>query len=380
MILSLDVETSIKNKGNPFTKGNKCLYIGIYDITNKKQYIYIKDNIYNSIQEIQSLVNSSSLLVGFNLKFDLHWLRQIGITWSIIKPIWDCQLGEFILNNQSTPYPSLDEALLKYGLPPKIPLIEQEYWSKGIDTEDVPEDLVAEYLSWDIRGTAEVYKRQEEALKGLQMRLFKLQCRDLLVLEEMEWNGLRFDTEKAELLAKEEEQLIQEVEQELRGGYESIPINFDSGDHLSCFLYGGTITEETREQIGTYKTGQKAGLPRYKLGEKKYTLPRLIKPIHGSELKKEGYFATNEPTLRQLKGSRYVMRKIELLLRRAESEKKLSTYYRGIPKLMEKMGWPTGNIHGQFNQVVAATSRLSSNKPNLQNFERGTKELLITRY
>lgn len=380
MILVIDVETSIKNKGNPFTLSNTLEYIGIYNITEDKYNIYIKDNIKSSITEIQDLVNRSSLLIGFNFRFDLHWLRRAGITWPITKTIWDVQLAKFILSKQTKVFPSLNDCLQDYGLPLKLDTIENNYWSQGVDTKEVPEDLMVEYLKGDLLKTAQVYQHQQQELTGNQLKLFRLQCRDLLVLEEMEWNGIKFDFSKAEELAIKEEEKIQELEKELRKGYGDIPINFDSNDHLSRYLYGGQIEEEYRLPIGVYKTGAKVGQPRYKVFTQIYELPKLLEPLKGSELKKEGYYATNEPTLRQLRGRRESLQKVELLLQRATATKLLGTYYRGLRKTHEEMDWEDHYIHGQFNQVVAATSRIASSKPNLQNFAGKVKELIITRY
>jgi DNA polymerase I-like protein with 3'-5' exonuclease and polymerase domains len=132
--------------------------------------------------------------------------------------------------------------------------------------------------------------------------------------------------------------------------------------------------------VGVYKTGAKIGQPRYKIIEWKHDLDRLVEPPRGSELKKEGYYATDEPTLRSIKCNREARRRLDLLLERAESSKLIGTYYRGIPELIEEMGWPSNSIHGQFNQCVAATGRLSSSRPNLQNFAKVVGSLLRSRY
>ena len=47
--------------------------------------------------------------------------------------------------------------------------------------------------------------------------------------------------------------------------------------------------------------------------------------------------------------------------------------------VMETKGWD-GSIHGQFNQVVARTGRLSSSAPNMQNTPPELDKLLVSRY
>ena len=71
---------------------------------------------------------------------------------------------------------------------------------------------------------------------------------------------------------------------------------------------------------------------------------------------------------------------IELILTRATLEKRLTAYYRGLVDLRVKMNWPFGKLHGVLNQCVAKTGRLSSTKPNLQNFDGEIKQLFGSRY
>ena len=64
----------------------------------------------------------------------------------------------------------------------------------------------------------------------------------------------------------------------------------------------------------------------------------------------------------------------------AKYEKRMSTYYFGLTKLTDQMNWKKGKIHGQLNQCVAKTGRLSSSKPNLQNFDGEIKTLFTSQY
>jgi DNA polymerase-1 len=89
-------------------------------------------------------------------------------------------------------------------------------------------------------------------------------------------------------------------------------------------------------------------------------------------------YSVAEDILRNFKPKGKVKQTIELLLRRAELQKLISTYYGGIPAIMEKHEWT--ELHGQFNQVGTRTGRLSSSKPNLQNFAGDIKYLFESRY
>ena len=70
---------------------------------------------------------------------------------------------------------------------------------------------------------------------------------------------------------------------------------------------------------------------------------------------------------------------ISSLLKRAELAKLQDTYYGKLPTLLAHMEWGK-LLHGQYNQCVAATGRLSSSAPNMQNFSGDVDKLLISRY
>lgn len=374
MDLILDVETTTFEKGNPFARRNRLCYVGAY---NEGSSVLVGTDAI--LPYIAERFVSASRLVGFNIKFDLHWFRRYGIVADNNRRIWDCQLAHFLLGGQKTPYPSLDEVCVYYGLPGKDDTLKRKYgWPEGnIDTPDIPQWEMQHYLKIDLERTYQVYvKQQEDFTKNPQLyKLFQLQCRDLLVLADMEWNGLMLDIRTARQRAEDLNDEILEIEQLLSQHVSGIPVNWDSTDHLSCFLYGGIIKMDRREVIGVYKSGVKIGEPRYRVFEDEYPLPRLFEPIPRSELKKEGYYSTDESILRQLTKSPI----IDLLLERS-AKCKLRENLVSLCDINEKKDWPENELHGQFNQCVAQTGRLSSSQPNQQNFPDEVKELIKSRY
>ena len=93
-LLVLDVETTTKNKGNAFTASNKLVNVGWSFNDEPVSIRYSDADDFNS--SIQSILDQSHLLVGFNIKFDLHWLRRYGFKFSHLR-IWDCQIAEQIM-------------------------------------------------------------------------------------------------------------------------------------------------------------------------------------------------------------------------------------------------------------------------------------------
>lgn len=374
-IFSLDVETTTSNKGDPFDTTNRLVLGAIGTDTDY--------SIFSNI-DLQSRITSAKMVILFNAKFDLHWIRNIGINFSIHLPIWDCQLAEFILSNQKWKYPSLDEACERRGLPRKIDVVKSEYWEKGIDTDAIPFDVLDEYLKQDISCTYLLYKTQLEEFKKPEHRdkykLFRMQCYDLLVLEEMEYNGFLFDCEAARAEAYRLEADCAALDRTILDEYPNVPINLASPDHISCMLYGGSIITQVPIPIGTFKTGARAGQVKYKNIDQSYDLPRIVEPLKGSELAKEGYYGTSEDVLRNLKGTGQVTKIISHLLERRGIEKLRGTYYNGIPDLIQHHNWRDSIVHGQFNQCVVTTSRLSATKPNQQNMPSGCKRFCVSRY
>lgn len=382
--LVLDVETTTSNKGNPFDETNKLCYVGL--LSNGWSSlcdIEYSDHAYRGdLASIQTAIDNSTTLVGFNIKFDLHWIKRYGINYST-KRIWDCQLVHFILTGQRESYPSLNDVAKYYGLASKLDIVAGEYWSAGIDTPAIPRDILEEYLQQDLVLTEQVYLKQLEQVNQLPIatqRLISLHNQDLLVLQEMEFNGLIYNEEKSEELANELNEQIRQIDQALFEHHQCSEFNPNSVDHLSAFLYGGSIRLRRKEPCGYFKSGSRKGEPKDRWVDYEVVFERLVKPLKGTELAKEGLYSTDEPTLRSLKGSGKAMEIIELLLKRAELDKRVSTYYLGLLKLREKLNWSKGKIHGQLNQCVARTGRLSSSKPNMQNFDGEIKDLFLSRF
>lgn len=380
--LIYDCETTTRNKGNPFTTSNRICYSG-WKLAGEGQASTLSHLQHGlCVDRLQSILDNADFLVAFNAKFDCHWLERIGVCLAGIR-IWDCQYAEFLFNSQRTKYPSLEEAAVKYGFPGKLDVVKTEYWDKGVDTIDIPPNVMVEYLHQDVNVTEQLFLKQQELFKTTEAskwRLFQLHMEDQVVLREMERNGILYKTQESLQLAENARLQIESIEEALRKDVGGIPINWNSGDHLSAFLYGGSIDVDTRVPVGVYKTGAKVGQPRYKIVTHTYQLERQFTPLKGSELKKDGYYSTDETTLRQLKGTKGAKERLGLLDQRAKLEKLRGTYYTGYAKKIDEMGWADNTLHPTLNQCVAVTGRLSSTNPNGQNQPTESKQLCISRY
>ena len=386
--LVIDTENTIFQKGNPFSRRNKCVAVALKKddhpaICLKVEYDTPASSVI--LGRLSLECGEADLVIGFNLKYDFHWLRRYGIQLHPHPKVFCTQLAQFIIENQQRRYPSLEDSCAYWGITGKQNTIATDYWAKGIDNPDVPWEILRDRGASDAELTYKLYLKQTEYLRAhpAMEKLVELANIDLLVLREMEWNGLKFNTAKAK---EREEQLngeIQRIDESLRFHLGDYNFNFNSGDHLSCILYGGTIVfRERAPYLHRYKTGIKKGTTQMKsvIVEHEVIMPRLIDPIEGSELKKEGYFSTAAPVLAKLRPKGMAKAIISLLKQRAEKEQLVSTYYRGFPEKMQKMDWESNEIYSQLNQCVAITGRLSSSGPNQQNIPPEVYELVETRY
>jgi DNA polymerase I-like protein with 3'-5' exonuclease and polymerase domains len=386
-ILTLDCETTgacNNTKGNAYSEPNKLCYVGCSFNGSYSDYAieYGMEPFGNKLEEIRNLIRSSDIIVGFNLKFDFSWLRKYGIIEYEDKKIWDCQAVEFILSKQKHRFPSLQDSLVSKNLEGKLDVVRIEYWEKGIDTDCVPREVLQEYLKRDVIGTTELYKEQTKEVGLLPMatqRLISLVNQDLLVLEEMESNGIKLDMEGCHEEVQKLQKRVSELYRTLDAFWPDIPLLWTSNDCVSAALYGGIVKEDYRETVRrVLKSGEVTIRERWSVKEHK--LPTLVEPLPNTKLKKEGYYKTDEGTLRKLKTNKHSKKIIDILLELSKLEKLIGTYFVGFPKLYEEMMWTDGILHGQLNQVVVVTGRLSSNAPNQQNLPDAMRRLIESRF
>ncbi len=275
--------------------------------------------------------HKSILKIGQNIKFDMHVLMQYGI--SLDGPLYDTMLAHYLIEpDQKHGMDFLSESLLGYT-PVKIDeLIGKKGKNQG-SMRDVPLDVIKEYASEDADITLQlkqvlapmVEKREvDSVLKTIEMPLIP-------VLASMEAEGVCIDRD---FLAKYSGELgndLVKLREEIfaLSGQE---FNLDSPKQLGEVLF------------------DKMGLP-------------------NAEKTKTGQYSTNEEVLSKLEKEHPIIGKI---LDYREIAKLRSTYVDALPALINPK---TGRVHTTFNQTIAATGRLSSVSPNLQNIpirtERG---------
>lgn len=191
----------IENNNSPETQygrgAGNFLYDKIVAISYKNKDFLFAD-YYKDKEFIYPKINSDiKLLVGHNIKHDLLFLWNITRLQNLLKEglkIWDTQLVEYILTGQRHKYPALrDIAINKYNCPEREKLCES-YWNKGIQTSEIPRELVLKDVQNDVLDTESVFLKQYElVIERNLLPLIQGQMDFLLATIEIEYNGMKID-------------------------------------------------------------------------------------------------------------------------------------------------------------------------------------------
>lgn len=375
--LVVDLETTIFNKGNHNDPRNIVCCISYFDGTNA---VAFRPGDEPSMQKFISVLEKADVVIGHNIKFDLHWLYRLHLGHILDqKRIRDTQVVEYILQAQSVRMPSLEWCADTNLGEHKLDVVKTQYWDLGIDTDQVPWEILAEYAVQDAVLTWRLFENQQKRLKPHQYALVSIDCQDVLSLREMESVGLRYNREKSLAMAKEKEEQIAKIQSELDLYHTFKDFNWSSNQHLSALLYGGTIIEKYKILEGVFgPKAAKAGQPKYRNATREFHFPQIFKPIPGSEVDKAGFWSVEEQYLRQLKGGKKDL--LEGILQIKKLQKDVDTYLRGLPSKQDEGMYDKDYIFGTFNKTLTKTGRLSSAKPNLQNLSDSALLCFESRY
>jgi DNA polymerase-1 len=257
-----------------------------------------------------------------NCKYDLSILRAHGIHLQGIQ--FDPMLASYVLDPEAS-HNLGDLAATYLNLQTTS---YKELVGKEQSIADIPIFKVAEYCGSDAYCAYRLVPILTEKLQQTDPRLWNLFIQVELplawILEEMEWVGIRIDTEFLRQLSQELEQELQSLEQRAYAQAGEI-FNLNSPKQLGSLLF-------EKLKLDIRKTRKTA----------------------------TGY-STDASVLEKLEGDHPL---IETIVQHRTLAKLKSTYVDALPALVRG---DTGRVHTDFNQTVTATGRLSSSNPNLQN-------------
>lgn len=268
--------------------------------------------------------------VGQNLKYDMVVLRSAGAR--LANPAFDTMIADYLLEAGERSH-NLDELARRYLDHTTIKISELIGTGKQQQRMDeVPVSRITDYaaedadVAWRLR--APLAARLAET--GLEALFHDVEVPLIEVLVEMEYNGIAIDVARLRRLSVEYAGLLEKIEADIYD-LAGRPLNIDSPKQLQQVLFN------------------------------ELKLPVLKKTKTGG--------STDAEVLEELAALHPLPAKI---IEYRQIAKLKGTYVDALPELVHPQ---TGRVHASFNQVVAATGRLSCNEPNLQNIpvrsERG---------
>jgi len=277
------------------------------------------------------LVDPGISKVGHNIKFDYEVLVGNGFDLKGIS--FDTMIGAYLINPNARAQKLDDLAFTELGI--EMTKIE-DLIGKGkqqITFDQVDVEKTALYAAEDADMTFRLYNHLCKDLDegGFNELMSKMEAPLVTALAHMEMNGVLVDLPLLANLSQDFGVRIEKLQTQI---YEMAGETFNIGSPLQM------------QKILYDKLDLRNKIP----------FPKDIKKLPS------GGFSTGAEQLEKLKESGHPI--IEQILEYRELTKLKSTYIDALPKLVSP---ETGRIHTSFNQAIAATGRLSSTNPNLQN-------------
>lgn len=305
--------------------------IGIAFSVRKGEAWYVKLDSPDELRIFKPLFEGKALKIAQNLKYDLQILKNAGL--ELHEPYFDTMLAHYLLEPDKRH--GMDELARNYLAYEPIS-IETLIGKKGkgqLKMSEVDLNLLKEYAGEDADITLQLKEAMEPQLDENNARKVfeKIEMPLVPVLADMEREGVRIDADFLKQYSHEIGSEIQEIEKRI---YDQAgeKFNISSPLQLGKILFDKLKLDDKAKKT---KTGQ------YQTGEE-----ILLKLAHKSDI-------------------------VQDILDFRGLQKLKSTYVDALPELIDKK---TGRVHTTFNQAVAATGRLSSTNPNLQNIPVRTEK------
>ena len=303
----------------------KAFYVPFPENQNESQVLADKFKPFFESETIEK--------IGQNVKYDLKMLSKYGI--QIKGKLFDTMIAHYLINpDMRHSMDVLSETYLKYS-PKSIETLIGKKGKGQLSMRDVPLEDIKEYAAEDADVTLQLKEIFSPILdKAETKKLFEeIELPLIPVLAAMEMEGINLDEDFLKQMSVEMAKESSALEQKI---YETAgeKFNLASPKQLGDVLFdklkiGGAKQKKT-------KTGQ---------------------------------YATGEEVLSYLVNDHQIVKDI---LEWRQMVKLQSTYIDALPNQVDKK---TLRVHTDYMQTVAATGRLSSNNPNLQNIpirtERG---------
>ena len=284
------------------------------------------------VQEFKTILENSSIeKIGQNIKYDILMLKWYDI--EVTGYFFDTMIAHYLCEpdlRHKLDY--LSETYLKYQMVPIESLIGKR-GKNQLSMRDITIEKVSEYAGEDADITLQLKEILSPKLKEESLLKLYNEIEEPLiqVLVDMEHAGIKVDSDYLDDYSKELGKLIAEKEKQIHKDA-GVAFNISSPKQVGRILF---------EKLKIPYRWRKTKTGQYSTDETKLSELALNYPFVATILSYRG--------LTKLK----------------------STYVDTLPRMLNPR---TGRIHSSFNQALAATGRLSSNNPNLQNIPIKTAE------
>ena len=295
---------------------------------HKGYYVPVPENKEQALEVVaifkDILENESILKIGQNIKYDILMMKWYGV--DVKGNFFDTMIAHYLLEpdlRHKLDY--ISESLLNYKMVPIENLIGKR-GKNQLSMRDVDPQKVSDYAAEDADVTLQVFSELQTQLKVTELEdLFHTIETPLInVLAQMEYEGVRIDGDFLNGYSKKLETLILDEEKAI---YEVAGVRFNIASPKQV---GEVLFDKLKIPYRWRKTNS-------------------------------GQYSTDVEKLNELASEHDIVNKI---LEYRKYSKLKSTYVDALPLMINPK---TGRVHSNFNQARAATGRLSSENPNLQN-------------
>jgi DNA polymerase-1 len=320
------------------TDANQCELVGLSFAVKHYQAWYVpvpvdEQEIIKIVAEFKPVFEDAVIgKIGQNLKFDILMLKWYNVEMK--GDLFDTMMAHYVIDPDTRHNMDiLSENYLQYKPVSITELIGPKGKNQG-NMRDVEIEKIKDYAAEDADVTLQLKTIFEPKIKEVEAEklLHEIENPLIYVLADIEHEGVRIDHETLKEFSKLLETDIAVLEKTV---FEKAGVRFNIA---------------SPKQLGDV------------LFEKLLLDPKAKKT-------KTGQYQTGEDVLLSLAAKSDIVRDI---LDFRQLQKLKSTYVDALPTMVNAK---TGRIHTSYNQAVAATGRLSSNNPNLQNIpirtERG---------
>jgi DNA polymerase-1 len=285
------------------------------------------------LSEFKPFFESESIeKIAHNMKYDLKVIHKYGI--EVKGPLFDTMIAHYLYNPEGKHNMDyLSELYLNYK-PVSITTLIGKKGKNQLNMRDIEPEKVCDYACEDADVTFQLKQKFEKEIEKAHLKalFYDMEMPLVKILTKMEIEGINLDVEALNQFSIELEKDLIRLETGIKEMAGVSDFNIDSPKQLGQVLFE---VMEINAKAKKTKTGQ---------------------------------YSTSEDTLQKLKDKHDI---IPLILEYRSLKKLKSTYVDALPLLINPK---TGRIHTTYMQTVAATGRLSSTNPNLQNIPIRTEK------